>query len=218
MSGQILNYYLILRKWPPYQSLLLCFYYKLQFEGLFRLRDKMAGVEGLKLTPSHKHHNYNYLINNHQQNHLKDTQKDTLHPKTEKKPHQDGRRGAFTIWAILYLPGGKPTDGKITISKRLTNRVKTSKPHIKFPAWRSGIGRISPKSIWHWRPVGLEWRSTTRLVATHKCSCTLGLRAKKGLNKNLGKNYEWILTVSWEEGVSFIPLLGKNNGCGGPME
>lgn len=61
------------------------------------------GVDGSKMAEEkvgahllgRKHQNYNQMLKEHQQNRLETTKTDTLHPKTKKKPHYDGKRGAF---------------------------------------------------------------------------------------------------------------------------
>lgn len=41
----------------------------------------------------------------HQQNRLGATKKDILHPKTKKKPYQDGRRGTYrNTWGLNNMP------------------------------------------------------------------------------------------------------------------
>ena len=148
---------------------------------------------------SWKHENHNQLLNNPWQNWVKATKKDILHPKTKEKPQQDGRRGPFTLYATLYPPGGQPADWKITILKRLSHRSESCEPHVRFPSvgiW-SGFGKRSTYSIWHWRPMGLKWSSSTGmekretpfLEGTQKFSCVLGPRAKQGPPNNLGQTY-----------------------------
>ena len=45
------------------------------------------------------------------------------------------------------MPGGKPTDWKVTVSQRLTYRSESSEPHIKSHAWGSGTGRKPPEHL-----------------------------------------------------------------------
>ena len=61
-------------------------------------------------------------------------------------------------------------------------------------AWGSGIGRKSPQSIWHQRPVGLVCRSSMGLGEmyspflrdAHRFTCALDPREKQRLHRNLG--------------------------------
>ena len=82
------------------------------------------------------------------------------------------------------------------------------------PAWRSGIWRRSPCSIWHWKPVGHVHRSSTGLgktetpllEGTHRIPFAQGPRTKQGLHKNLGQTYLWVL-----EGL--LGKQGTNLAC-----
>ena len=60
-------------------------------------------------------------------------QKDILRWKTQKRPHQDDRRGSYTIEANPYQPGGKPTNWRVTVSQRLTYMSESSEAHVRLP-------------------------------------------------------------------------------------
>lgn len=62
-----------------------------------------GGVEGLELTLSHKNTKVTTSCHGHLPKRLKPTRRDAAHPKTNKKPQQDGGRGAFTIHSNLIL-------------------------------------------------------------------------------------------------------------------
>ena len=71
-----------------------------------------------------------------------------------------------------------------------------------FPAWRSGIRRRSPQSIWLWRPVELDWRSSTELGKETPLldgTYTLGPKAKQWLHR----------TLSWTSLQVLEGLLGR---------
>ena len=90
---------------------------------------------------------------------------------------------------------------KITILQRLSHRSEDSEPHVSFLSLGVNIGRRSPWGIWCYMPVGLECRSSTGLQeiktpcleGTDRFSCILDPKAKKGLHKNLGQPYLWVL-------------------------
>ena len=95
-----------------------------------------------------------------------------------------------------YLPGGKPTDWKLTGLQRLTYSRESSEPHIE----------PSRAGIWHWEQEPLEHlalntreacaQDSTRLGETetpslkgaHRLSRSLGPRAKQRLHRNLGQS------------------------------
>ena len=95
-----------------------------------------------------------------------------------------------------YMPGGQPTDWKVTILKRLTYSSKSSEPQV----------RSSCLGIWHWEKEPLEHLAlrasgtcAQELHGTrrngyfilerhaHRISCALGHRAKQRLHRNLGQ-------------------------------
>ena len=89
-------------------------------------------------------------------------------------------------------------------------------------AWGSGIKRKSPQSIWLWRPVGLDFRSSTGLGETETpllVACALGPRAKQWLRRSLGKTYLWVLEgLLGRQGSAVIYCRGKDTGGGAPRE
>ena len=96
-----------------------------------------------------------------------------------------------------YPLGGWPTNLKIILSQRFPTGVRVLSLMSGSPVWRSGIRRRRPQSIWLWRPVGLECRSSTGLgeetpliKATHEVSHAMGPRAKHWLHKSLG--WTWL--------------------------
>ena len=78
-----------------------------------------------------------------------------------------------------YLPGGRPTNCKVTICRGSPTGVRIPSSTSGFHLLGSGIGTRSPQNIWHWRPVGLAYRSskgmgemeTPLLKAAHRLSC-----------------------------------------------
>ena len=94
-------------------------------------------------------------------------------------------------------------------------------------AWWSGIWRRSLQSMWLWRPVGLECKSSARLEETetpflegaHKVSCELQPRAKQWLHRSLGQTYLWVLEgLLGRQGLAVAHCSGKDTGSGGPRE
>ena len=89
----------------------------------------------------------------------------------------------------------------------------TSGPH----ALASGIGRKSPRTIWHWRPVGLwtgapqdwgKWRPHS--WKAHRLSCALGPREKKSLHRNPG--WTWLQFLEehlGKQGVNVAHCRGR---------
>ena len=122
------------------------------------------------------------------------------------------------IQATLYLLGGKPTDWKITIPKRLSIGVRVQSPTSGSHAWGSGIGKRSPWSMWPWRPMELVHRSSTKLgktqttllEGTHRIPCALGARAKQGLHTNLGQTYLLVLEcLLGKQGSAVAHFVGR---------
>ena len=113
-------------------------------------------------------------------------QKDILHPKTEKKTQQDGRRGTFEIKSYPIPAKRATTNWKIIISQRFSDRSESSESHIRLPS----------QGVFHWeeeppehlalKAKGLDRRNSTRLGeterpplgGTRKVSCTPGPREK----------------------------------------
>ena len=60
-----------------------------------------------------------------------------LHLKTRKKPQRDGRRGAIMIKSNLIIPGGWPTNWKISIPKKLFHGNEGSEPHVELHSLRA---------------------------------------------------------------------------------
>ena len=129
---------------------------------------------------------------------------------------------------ILYPLGGQPTNWKIIILQRFSHRSENSKPHVRLSQpGGSGIGRRSPQSIWLWRPVRLECRSSRGLGETenpllesaHKVSRALGPRAKQWLHRSLGQTYLQVLKGllrRWRSTATHHE--GKDPGGRGPSE
>ena len=112
----------------------------------------------------------------------------------QKRSHNEMVGGALSWYnQSPCLLGGWPTNWKIIIMQSFSHsRVLSPKPGS--PAWGSRIRGRSSQSIWLWRPVGLECRSSTGLEeietllleGAHKVSHALELRAKQGLHRHLG--------------------------------
>ena len=95
------------------------------------------------------------------------------------------------------------------------------------PTQGTGIRRRNTQSIWLWRPIGLECKTSTglgeketpHLESSHKVSHALGPRAKQWLHKTLGQTYlqdlEGLLGMQ-ESAVAHCG--GKNTGHRCPKE
>ena len=94
---------------------------------------------------------------------------------------------------IPHPPGGRPTNWKIIILQRFSQRRVLS-PMSGSSAWRSGIGRRSSQSTWLWIPAELDCRNSTGLgeietpflEGTRKVSCTPGPREKADTSQEPG--------------------------------
>ena len=91
-----------------------------------------------------------------------------------------------------------------------------------YPAWRFGMEKKSPQSIWLWRPVRLDCRGFTGLRETAstlgectQVSCVPVPRTKAVTLLSPGKAYlhilEGILGMQWREAVAH----SGNKGTGG---
>ena len=79
----------------------------------------------------------------------KATPKGTPHPKTKKKPQQDGRRVQSWQNQILCPLGGWPTKMRTIIPKTFSQCCEGSEPHVGFPAWGPpGTLTLKPSGIW----------------------------------------------------------------------
>ena len=109
-----------------------------------------AGVKGCKLTSYYKNTKKSQLTAERPSKNPTGTyQKDTLHPKTEKKSQQ--RRysrvlsrhpflyrgvGGAQSWQnqIPHLPGGWPTNWKLIILQKFPHRIEGPEPHVRLPS------------------------------------------------------------------------------------
>ena len=146
------------------------------------------------------------------------TQKEILHPRTKKKPHQ-------IVWGCFHNISNPiattwwPTYWKTTISQS----TESSKPHIAPPVWGTGIKR-SLQRIWHWKPARHVCRSSTGLGETeillldgaHRLSCALGAKTQPGLHNNLSQTYLQVLEGLLGEEVETVALWGQDTGGRGP--
>ena len=107
-----------------------------------RQQSRRTGVHLL----SWEQQNYNQLLNSLRKNGLETMKKDILVQKTNRRPYHDGKRGDYVIEETPPLPGGRPTDWKVTLSKRLIHGSKSSESHVRFPS----LG------TWHWEEEPLE--------------------------------------------------------------
>ena len=131
---------------------------------------------------------------------LEPTKKDTLHPKTKKKPQRYGRSGTIVIksnpihdrWVTHKLENNYTTEG--------LHRRESSEPHIRLPSlgvwqWEEELQRI-----WLWRWVGFDCRNSTKLGETetqflkgaHSVLCTPRHREK---SSDLISN--WVRFTCW---------------------
>ena len=119
-------------------------------------------AEGLKHTSSHK----NSKIATAEQPLTKKTRtyqkKDIL-----RSSQRSGNK--MTGWTFLshhqlaYPPSGQPTNWKIIISQRFSNKSESFEPQFRLPSLRIGFRRRNPQNILLWRPVDHECRSSTGL-------------------------------------------------------
>ena len=80
--------------------------------------------------------------------------------------HKEGTKMGWQTCDIIkshILLGGWPTNWRRIIFQRFSHRHESSEPHITLSAQGYGNGKIRPKSIWLWRPVGFFYRSPTGL-------------------------------------------------------
>ena len=88
--------------------------------------------------------------------------KDTPGPKTKKKLHQDGRRGAITIKSNPIPVGWVTHKLENNNIKEVSHCVKVLNPTSGFPAWESNKGTGNSQGIWPWKPAGLHYIHRTR--------------------------------------------------------
>ena len=58
--------------------------------------------------------------------------KDTLHPKTKRKPQREGRSGAIMINSNPILLRGLPTNWKAIMPQKLSHRSECFEAHVRF--------------------------------------------------------------------------------------
>ena len=73
--------------------------------------------------------------------------KDTPHPKTKKKLHQDGRRGTITIKSNAIPVGWVTHKLENNNTKEVSHCVKVLNPTSGFPAWESNKGTGNSQGI-----------------------------------------------------------------------
>ena len=94
------------------------------------------------------------------------------------------------------LLGGWPTNWRRIIFQRFSHRHESSEPHITLSAQGYGNGKISPKSIWLWRPVGFFYRSPTGLGELETAASTMDTRQSLATNQTRGNQaYQTTHTV-----------------------
>ena len=107
---------------------------------------------------------------------------------TTKNIKNEPKRGRENSWynQLQYSLGGWTTNWRVVVLQRFSHRSESSEPHVNCPAKGSRTWK-TPKTIWLWRPAGLNYRSPTGLgetetslllKGTHKLPHTLGLRVK----------------------------------------
>ena len=69
-------------------------------------------------------------------------QKKIFYTQRQRRSHYKTVGGVLSQYnQIPYPPGGQPTNWKITISQRVSNRRESSEPHVRLPS----VG------VWHWQ-------------------------------------------------------------------
>ena len=115
----------------------------------------------------------------------------------KKKPNEIVGRGCiYDIIKSHTTQVVDPQTGEQLYRRSSPTGVSVLSPMSGSPAWGSGIERRSPQSIWLWRPVGFECRSspelgetdTLLLEGTHKVS-----GQKQRLHRSLGQTYLLVL-------------------------
>ena len=115
------------------------------------------------LSLKHQNHNCWTTINKKDS----DLPKKIFYTQRQRRSHNKMVGGVLSWYnEIPYPPGGWPTNWKIIISQRFSHRSESWEPYVRLPSLGYGIRRRSPQSIWLWRPVGLECRSSTGLGET----------------------------------------------------
>ena len=97
---------------------------------------------------------------------LKPTKRDNLHPKTRKKPRQDGRRDTIMIKLNLVHTGCMGYTWKIVIPRKFSHRRESSEPPCQA-SQPGGLatGGVAPKNLLC-RPVRFDHRNFTGLEET----------------------------------------------------
>ena len=99
--------------------------------------------------------------------HCNPSKKDAPCPKTKKKPQWDGRRDAIMLKSSPILAGWAAHKLENNNTKEVLPLLwRFWAPMSGFLPWGSGKGTWNPQGIWLWRPVGFDYRTSTRLGKT----------------------------------------------------
>lgn len=106
------------------------------------------------------------------------TKKDTPHPKTEKKPQGNSRRGTIMVKSNPVFPRWVIHKLEIITLQRFFKKSASSEPYIRLPRlrvwqWRGALRESGFKGQWD-LIAGLGKRETPLLKGTHKVSYTPG--------------------------------------------
>ena len=143
--------------------------FRIQYKSWFRrLLVQDSGVEGRALIcPCESSNTATSCWTAISRRMLEPTKKDTPRPKTKKKLHQDGRRGA-----IMIISNPIPT-GWVTHRLENNDAQRSSLTTVKvlnltsgFPAWRSDKGTGNPQGVCPWGSVGFDYRTPRGLRET----------------------------------------------------